>query len=72
MAPASAKSFRVAIARSGMPRRDAVVAAPLSCSVLVSIGDIIPAEDPPLVKAGEASLESTTCADAIADTWRDL
>ena len=72
MAPASAKSFRVAIARSGMPRRDAVVAAPLSCSVFVRICDVVHTEDPPLVKAGEAGLEGTTCADAVADTWRDL
>ena len=69
------KSFRVAIAKSGMPRRDAVVAAPL-CAYKRQHGCAPPVVDRarglPLVQAVEAGLEGAPRANAVADARRDL
>jgi len=63
--PAWTKSFMVAMAKSGWPRREAVVAAPLSNSQKMSKHT---RNSLPLVETGEASLEGAAGRDTVTDT----
>lgn len=72
IAPASTKSFMVAMARSGMPRRDAVVAAPLHGRRSVGTRRFNHRRHIPLVKTCEASLKCAPSADTVTDARCNL
>ena len=64
--PTSTKSFKVAMARSGCPRREAVVAAPL-LQVMRDAHVEKKIRHQPLIQACEACFERATSAYAITD-----